>query len=204
MGAALEMGKLSAVAWLGSGCSDSRALKVALVALVGVFMALNAIGVYGYLSRAHIAHALAGELAVAGRAADVEARLSVQSGVLADLDRRIAQIDSAVEESTKRGRTNGAMSLAADQRKTRADLVASRVKEANLLAGLQVEAAAVQGERKTVEADLGPVRYLAQLIGASNDVVMRWFILTVALLLDPAAVLLLLAATAHRQSHLVD
>jgi hypothetical protein len=49
-----------------------------------------------------------------------------------------------------------------------------------------------------VEADLGPVRYLAQLLGASDEHVMRWFILAVALLLDPAAVVLLLAATARR------
>jgi len=70
--------------------------------------------------------------------------------------------------------------------------------EASTLAGLQVEKAAVEGERRTVEADLGPVRYLATLIGADNETVLRWFILVVALLLDPAAVLLLLAATRTR------
>lgn len=56
---------------------------------------------------------------------------------------------------------------------------------------------AVEGERKAVEADLGPVRYLATLIGATDEQTMRWFILVVALLLDPAAILMLLAAT-HR------
>jgi hypothetical protein len=34
------------------------------------------------------------------------------------------------------------------------------------------------------------VRYLATLIGAGNETVLRWFILVVALLLDPAAVAL--------------
>ena len=57
---------------------------------------------------------------------------------------------------------------------------------------------AVDGERRAVEADLGPVKYLATLIGADNETVLRWFILVVALLLDPAAVLLLLAATRTR------
>jgi hypothetical protein len=50
-----------------------------------------------------------------------------------------------------------------------------------------------------VEADLGPVRYLATLLGAGDQDVMRWFILVVALLLDPAAVLLLLAASSARR-----
>jgi hypothetical protein len=67
--------------------------------------------------------------------------------------------------------------------------------EAKVLANLKIEKAAVEGERRKVEADLGPVRYLATLLGAGDQDVLRWFILVVALLLDPAAVLLLLAAT---------
>jgi hypothetical protein len=55
-----------------------------------------------------------------------------------------------------------------------------------------------EGERRMIEADPGPVRYLATLIGANNEMVLRWFILAVALLLEPAAVLLLLAATLAR------
>jgi hypothetical protein len=39
------------------------------------------------------------------------------------------------------------------------------------------------------------VRYLATLIGTTDEQTVRWFILVVALLLDPAAVVLLLAAT---------
>ena len=58
-----------------------------------------------------------------------------------------------------------------------------------------MEQAKVDGEHKAVEADLGPVRHLATLLGSSNEQTMRYFILVVALQLDPAAVLLLLAAT---------
>ena len=67
--------------------------------------------------------------------------------------------------------------------------------ETKALADLQIEKAKIDGERRKVEADLGPVRYLASLLGAGDQDVLRWFILVVALLLDPAAVLLLLAAT---------
>jgi hypothetical protein len=37
-------------------------------------VALNAIGAYGFLAKAHIASAVAGETAVAGRAAEIEGR----------------------------------------------------------------------------------------------------------------------------------
>ena len=70
--------------------------------------------------------------------------------------------------------------------------------QAKALADLKIEKAAVEGERRAVDADLGPVKYLAMLIGATDEDVLRYFILAVALLLDPAAVLLLLAATGRR------
>jgi hypothetical protein len=197
MGVALELGKLSAVAWLGrAGCAvhPARPLKTAVGMLIGVLMALNAIGAYGFLARAHIAQELVGSLNVAGRTADVEARTTLQAGIVADIDRRIAQIDFAVDKATSKGRTSAAMALADQQRKIRAELVAQRINEAKALAGLQVEKAKVDGDKKVAEADLGPVRYLATLLGAGDQDVLRWFILVVALLLDPAAVLLLLAA----------
>jgi hypothetical protein len=91
------------------------------------------------------------------------------------------------------------MALADQQRKVRGELVAQRTSEAKALAALQVEKAAIDGEHRKVEADLGPVRYLATLLGAGDQDVLRWFILILALLLDPAAVLLLLAAASARR-----
>ena len=71
--------------------------------------------------------------------------------------------------------------------------------EAKALADLKIEKAAVEGERRTVVADLGPVCYLATLLGADSETALRWFVLVAALLLDPAAVLLLLAASSGRR-----
>jgi hypothetical protein len=191
MGVALEAGKLSAVAWLGHQRSSGWALKASLTMLVAVLMALNAVGCFGYLSKAHIAHQVDGDVAIAGRGADVEGRISMQAGIAADLDRRIHQIDAAIETATQRGRANAAMQLAADQRRNRVELAAQRDQANKVVAELKVEKSKVDGEKKVAEVDLGPVRYLATLIGAGDQEVLRWFILVVALLLDPAAVLLL-------------
>jgi hypothetical protein len=196
MGVALEAGKLSAVAWLARyRVTVPWRLRTALVVLVGVLMALNAIGAYGFLAKAHIGHAIDGDVAMAGVAAEIDANVSVHAGTVADLDRRIQQIDRAVDTATTKGRTKSAMELAGDQRKARAELVSQRTTEAKTIASLQVERAKADGARRKVEADLGPVKYLATLLGAKDDDVLRWFILAVALLLDPAAVLLLAAAT---------
>ena len=66
------------------------------------------------------------------------------------------------------------------------------------LADMKIEKARVDADRKVADADLGPVRYLATSIGAGEQDVLRWFILVVSILLDPAAVLLLLASARGR------
>jgi hypothetical protein len=81
---------------------------------------------------------------------------------------------------------------------TRNSLADRLAVEAKALADLKIEKAAVEGERRAVEADLGPVKCLATPARRCDKDVLRWFTLVVTLLLDPAAVLLLLAAT--RQS----
>ncbi len=87
------------------------------------------------------------------------------------------------------------MQLAADQRRNRTELATKLAQVNTELATLNVQRATADGAQKVAEADLGPVRYLATLLGAEDELVLRWFIAVVAMLLDPAAVLLLLAAT---------
>ena len=70
-----------------------------------------------------------------------------------------------------------------DQGPARAALVHEREAAETALSDLKVEKAHVEGERKAVEADLGPVRYLATLLGSTDEQTMRYFILIVALLL---------------------
>jgi hypothetical protein len=71
MGVALESGKLSAVARLARHRSTAPwRLRAALGVLVAVLMALNAIGAYGFLAKAHISHAVDGDIAATGFVAD--------------------------------------------------------------------------------------------------------------------------------------
>lgn len=200
MGCAIEFGKVAAVMFMGRHRHAAPlAVKTVLVVLIATLMALNAIGAYGYLAASHIGHAVAGDAAIAARAADVNARQQVQVAALADVDKRIGQIDAAVNEATRRGRTASAMALLEQETARRKDLVAARISAANTVAALHVEAAQVEGERAAVKADSGPVHYIAAIIGADDEAVMRYFILLVAGLLDPLAVVLLLAATAARR-----
>ena len=194
LGVVLEAGKLRAVALIGMG-RGSRRLRLFLVAAVATLMGLNAVGAYGFLAKAHIAAAVAGETAVAVRIADIDGRIAEQNATLADIDRKLSQIDAAINKAVEKGRTNAAMALANDQRHNRSELEVNRQAAGKVLVDLKVENARIEGDRLTVEADLGPVKYLATLLGTDSESALRVFILVVAMLLDPLAVLLLLAAT---------
>jgi hypothetical protein len=195
MGTAFEGAKLSAVALFGRGRIASRALKFAIVTLIGALMALNIVGAYGFLARAQITHAVAAETHVAGHDAQVEARKRLAAANLTDIDKRIEQIDRAIAEATKRGRTTSAMALAEHENARRDALVADRARAANALASVEIESAGVASERAERAADFGPVAYMSKLLGIERDTAMRWFIVLVACLLDPAALMLLLAVS---------
>ena len=119
---------------------------------------------------------------------------------VADLDRRIAQIDTAIEESTRLGRPLGAMTIADQKRRERAEITAERQREAQLLGSLQIEKAKIDAQRRRAEAEVGPVRYLAELVGMpATDLERAVRLVTLALVavLHPMAVALLLAAGVH-------
>lgn len=202
MGTGLEAGKLVGAAWLTENWHSAPSLqRLVLVAMIAVLMGLNAVCVFGFLMRAHLDHMATIELVLADKAADTEARLAIQVQTVADLDRRIAQIDAAVEESTRLGRPVGAMTIADQKRRDRVDIVvAARQREAQSLSGLRIDKAKIDAQRRRTEADVGPVRYLADLIGApASDLERPVRLLTLALVavFDPMAVALLLAAGAH-------
>jgi hypothetical protein len=83
----------------------------------------------------------------------------VASHAVADLDARVAQIDSAIAEAIRRGRTNAALAAMEGQRRTRAGFVDDeRNREAGSLAGLKAERASVAARGGQVEAEAAPIR----------------------------------------------
>jgi hypothetical protein len=89
------------------------------------------------------------------------------------------------------------MTISDQKRRDRAEIVAARQREAQALASRQIEKARIEAQRRRAEADAGPVRYLAELMGIpATDLERPVRLLTLALVavLDPMAVVLLLAA----------
>ena len=76
-----------------------------------------------------------GDIGIKTQDATLAARIDVQTHNVADLDRRLGQIDSAIKEAAKRRKTNAALSAIEGQRRTRAGLVEERKREAGTSVG---------------------------------------------------------------------
>jgi hypothetical protein len=199
LAATMEAGKLVIAGWLAAHWRPAGwKMRSVLVALVAGLALINAAGVFGKLVEAHVGVAASARSSVAERIEALDARVTAQSATVADLDRRVAQIDNAVDESTRRGRATRAVAIAAQQRVTRDGLDIQRQAATATLVGLQAQRAALVGERVRVQASSGPIQYLAMVAGAEPEAAVRWLILLMVLCCDPAAIALTVAATGRR------
>jgi hypothetical protein len=199
LAATMEAGKLVIAGWLAAHWRQtSWKMRSVMVALVAGLALINAAGVFGKLVEAHVSVAATARSGVGERIETLEARVVAQTAVVADLTGRIAQIDRAVDESTRRGRVTRALNIVTQERATRDGLDTQRQAATSTLVGLQAQRAALAGERSRIEASTGPIQYLAMMVGAAPEVAVRWLILLMVLCCDPAAIALTVAAAGSR------
>jgi hypothetical protein len=145
MAIAMEGAKLVTAGWLARRWRGTAWVwRFVLAVLVAGLAIINAAGVYAQLVAAHVGERGAAQSAIETQDAALAARIEVAAHSVADLDRRLGQIDTAIEEAAKRGRTNAALSAIAEQRKAREALTGQRRREGAALADLKTERARVR------------------------------------------------------------
>lgn len=200
LAATMEAGKLVMAGWLAAHWRRvGWKMRSVMVALVAGLALINATGVFGKLVETHVSVAAAARSSVAERIDALDARVTAQSAVVADLGNRVGQIDRAVDESTRRGWVTRSINLATQQRGTRDGLDAQRQAAMATLVGLQAQRATLVAERLRIEASAGPIQNLAVMVGTAPEVAVRWLILLIVLCCDPAAIALTVAAASSRR-----
>ena len=198
--ATMEAGKLVIAGWLAAHWRRvGWSMRAVMVTLVAGLALINAVGVFGKLVEAHVSVAASSRSSVTERIEALDARIKAQTAVVADLDGRVAQIDRAVDESTRRGRVTRALDIATQQRVTRDRLDGQRQAATATLVALQAQRAALAGERARIEAATGPIQYLAMMAGTAPEAAVRWLMLLMVLCCDPAAIALTVAASGSRR-----
>jgi hypothetical protein len=87
-------------------------------------------GACAQLVAAHVGERGAAASAIETQTATLDSRIAVQQHTVDDLDRRVRQIDSAIEEAARRGKINVSLSAMEGQRRARAALVEEHKREA--------------------------------------------------------------------------
>ena len=199
MSCTLEGSKLATAAWLARTWRTAPLrLKLCLVVMVLALMVIRTIGAYGFRVRAHVARFASEDEAIEATAAPVRERILVAEAAVNDLDARIRQLDAMIASATAHDRATRAMSLLADQSKTRAALIEKRQLAAERLGTLRVEMGGIDARRARLVAEAGLASYLAKLFDSDGDAAVRAVIALIVGIIDPLAVLLVLAVSRGR------
>jgi hypothetical protein len=205
LGSSLEVGKIVSTLWLHKYWERAELqYKVYLSTAVAILMVLTSMGVFGFLSKAHSDQDL-----VSG---DVIAKISIydekikQSRDNIDMARRaLTQMDAAVDQTMSRSSTEQGADKAAQLRRSQATERNRLLKEIDTeqkkIQTISEERAPIAAEVRKVEAEVGPIKYIAALIYGDNpdtnllEKSVRWVIILIVIVFDPLALTLLLAAT---------
>ena len=204
MGVSLEVAKLVCATWIKQYWTQvPRLMKTYMVTAVVLLMLITSMGIFGFLSKAHNDQNL-----VSG---DVQSKIAIYDEKIKtardniEANRKaLKQMDEAVDQvmgrSTDEKGADKAVAIRRSQAKDRRAL--GRDIEANqrIISTLNDEAAPIRAEVRKVEAEVGPIKYIAAfLYGVTPDASMlekavTWIIITIVVVFDPLAVIMLLAA----------
>lgn len=200
MGTVLEIGKLVTASWLYRNWRNCPFLiKTYLVSAVIILMFITSMGIFGFLSKAHIDQTVSMNTGTVDKIEIIKNRILYEKQKIADIDKQILQIDSALQEMIKRGRASRSITIANRQRKTRDKLVDQKEVYVKNISKFTEEQIGLESKFKKIEAEVGPVKYIAELFFTKNESknlerAVRGVILVIVLVFDPLAIVLLLAA----------
>ena len=205
MGSVLEMAKVTVTLWLHEYWRDAKWLmKGYLCIAVVILMMITSMGIFGFLSKAHLDQAVPTG-AVSDQVSMIDEKIKTQQDNVDSARRALAQMDSQVDQMLGRTtddhgaeRSNQIRKNQARERGTLQNDIAKAQKE---VARLKEERAPVAKELRKVEAEVGPIKYIAALIYNDKpdetmlEKAVRWVIISIVLVFDPLAIMMLLAAT---------
>lgn len=205
MGGSLEFGKIVTTLWLHKYWDRAEIqYKVYLCSAVAILMLLTSMGVFGFLSKAHSDQGLvSGD--VTSKIAIYDEKIKISRDNIDANRRALTQMDAAVDQVMGRSTTeqgaDKAVQIRRSQGAERTRLLKEIEAEQKKITALNDEAAPIRAEVRKVDAEVGPIKYIAALIYGDNpdanilEKSVRWVIILIVIVFDPLALTLLLAAT---------
>ena len=202
MGSALEVGKLVAASWLYQNWKNSlvpRLLKTYLFIAVVVLVFITSMGIFGFLSKAHLDQVKPGS----NNTLQIELldnQINQQQKIIDRSQNTLNQLDAALDKYIDMEYVTRGLKEREKQKEERLELNNAIKNASNEIATLENEKFNYQKEQLKIEAEVGPLKYIAELIYGEDeaknhfDEAVRLVIIILIFVFDPLAVLLLIAA----------
>ena len=199
MGVVLETGKLVTASWLYHYWKRvPKLLKGYLISAVVVLMFITSMGIFGFLSKAHIEQTTI----TSDKSIEIQSIVSEINRHKKDIKRAefsLSLLDDALQKYTELGAVTKGLNARKEQEGERNELNESIQGATNKIATLTEKKFRLQKEQLQIQSEVGPIRYIAELIyGESTQSVLedavRWVIIIIVFVFDPLAVLLLISA----------
>jgi hypothetical protein len=205
LGSSLEIGKIVTTLWLHKYWTRAELqYKLYLCSAVIILMVLTSMGVFGFLSKAHLDQAVpSGDIQAQVQIFDD--KIQTQKDNIKTARAALTQMDTAVDQvmgrsSDEKG-ADKAVAIRRSQARERTNLQNDIAKAQTEITRLQEQRAPIASQARQVEAEVGPIKYIAALIYGDNpeanllEKAVRWVIILIVIVFDPLAITLLLAAT---------
>lgn len=198
MGTVLEIGKVVAVSY-GYRFWPMISLihKTLLLFFVVVLMVITSIGIFGFLSKAHL-EKVGPQSQIEITVSRLDQRIESEEGRIARAQGVINTLDAAFERYIELGYVTRGIEQRNEQEPQRRELnIAINEAETNL-EQLREQRTELLSSIQAIEIEVGPIRYIAEIIyGSTEDGVekaVRILIIMIVLTFDPLAILLLISA----------
>jgi hypothetical protein len=204
MGSTLEVAKVVTTSWLYQNWTLApRFVRYYLVMAVTVLMFITSIGIFGYLSKAHIDQSSKSSISIVDQDA-IQMKLDIANQDIAFARETLTNLDSVVQVLTDAQRINGergAVAVRASQQAERDSLNALIAENSKIVSKLLEEKQKIDIEATAIETEIGPLKYVAEIVYGNSETAtvehsVRLVILVIIFVFDPLAVLLLIGANA--------
>jgi hypothetical protein len=204
MGGVLEVGKVTAAVWLKNNWHRaSLQFKSYLLPAVIMLMFITSMGIFGFLSKAHNDQTLvSGD--VTSKIAIYDEKIKIQRDNIESARRALQQMDAAVDQTMSRSSdekgADKATAIRRSQARERTNLQGEITRAQSEIVKLNDLRAPIAAEVRKVEAEVGPIKYIAKLIYDGNpdanilEKAVVWVIMMIVAVFDPLALVLILAA----------
>jgi hypothetical protein len=209
MGSVLEAAKLVTVSWLYNNWNVSmRMMRYYFLIAVILLMAITSMGIFGYLSKAHIEHSTSIAPLLEKEFIYEEKIKTLKEGI-ENNRKNLSQLDAAVDQIMVRSadekgaeRSN---QIRKAQQKERTRITDEIDGSQKAIQKIIEEKSPVSLEIRKAESDFGPIKYVAEVVYGTHDrdiidKAVRLVIFIIIIVFDPLAILLLIAANQTYQA----